>query len=145
MFQPHMQTTSEERPTRTSSSAADVAQIEQLATAMLQENLLQNVALTLQNAMVSSLQQAAMLPPNSAAAAALNLQALESYLTLQRLTTNGRIDILKIATGAAKIAEEGAATTETDGEFWTSVQDQTWRNVVRLLRWRVAQASRQVV
>lgn len=58
---------------------------------LLQENLLQrsihNVALTLQNAMISSLQQAALLPANSAAAAALNLQALESYLTLQRLTT----------------------------------------------------------
>jgi len=57
----------------------------------IQESLLhrsiQNVALTLQNAMISSLQQAALLPANSAAAAALNLQALESYLTLQRLTT----------------------------------------------------------
>lgn len=57
----------------------------------LQEELLQrslqNVALTLQTAMVSSLQQAALLPPNSAAAAALNLQALESYLTLHRLSS----------------------------------------------------------
>uniref|UniRef100_A0A8D9E564 Protein sister of odd and bowel n=1 Tax=Cacopsylla melanoneura TaxID=428564 RepID=A0A8D9E564_9HEMI len=58
----------------------------------LQEELLQrslqNVALTLQTAMVSSLQQAALLPPNSAAAAALNLQALESYLTLHRLSSS---------------------------------------------------------
>lgn len=89
-----------------------------LATAMLQENFLQrsiqNVALSLQNAMMNSLQQAALLPANSAAAAALNLQALESYLTLQRLTTvsanvnssNSRIDILKIATNTAKISEE---------------------------------------
>lgn len=89
-----------------------------LATAMLQENFLQrsiqNVALSLQNAMMNSLQQAALLPVNSAAAAALNLQALESYLTLQRLTTvsanvnsnNSRIDILKIATNTAKISEE---------------------------------------
>ncbi|XP_026679477.1 protein sister of odd and bowel [Diaphorina citri] len=57
----------------------------------LQEELLQrslqNVALTLQTAMVSSLQQAALLPPNSPAAAALNLQALESYLTLHRLSS----------------------------------------------------------
>lgn len=62
-----------------------------MATALLQENLLQrslqNVALSLQNAMMNSLQQAALLPANSAAAAALNLQALESYLTLQRLTS----------------------------------------------------------
>lgn len=130
-----MQTTTEDRqaaaairaatpvPPPPSETIATAAQIEQLATAMLQENLLQNVAITLQNAMVSSLQQAALLPPNSAAAAALNLQALESYLTLQRLTTNGRIDILKIATNSAKIGDEGgggaeAATGEGEREFF---------------------------
>lgn len=95
-----------------------------LATAMLQENFLQrsiqNVALSLQNAMMNSLQQAALLPVNSAAAAALNLQALESYLTLQRLTTvsanvnsnSGRIDILKIAASTAKINEETTSNSE---------------------------------
>lgn len=95
-----------------------------LATAMLQENFLQrsiqNVALTLQNAMMNSLQQAALLPVNSAAAAALNFQALESYLTLQRLTSvsanvnsnSGRIDILKIATNTAKINEETISNEE---------------------------------
>lgn len=51
------------------------------------------VVLSLQSTMVSSLQQAAMLPANSPAAAAFNLQALESYLTLQRLTT-GKSDML---------------------------------------------------
>lgn len=45
------------------------------------------VVLSLQSTMVSSLQQAAMLPINSPAATALNLQALESYFTLQRLTS----------------------------------------------------------
>ncbi|KAK4874150.1 hypothetical protein RN001_013510 [Aquatica leii] len=92
--------------------------------AMLQENFLQrsiqNVALSLQNAMMNSLQQAALLPPNSAAAAALNLQALESYITLQRLTSvsavngnNGnRIDILKLATNSAKISEESVSNSE---------------------------------
>ncbi|CAH2008735.1 unnamed protein product [Acanthoscelides obtectus] len=91
---------------------------------MIQENLLQrsiqNVALSLQNAMMNSLQQAALLPANSAAAAALNLQALESYLTLQRLSTvsanvqsnSGRIDILKIATNTAKINEETISNEE---------------------------------
>lgn len=125
-----MQTTAEDRqaaalrtatpapPEALSAAATTAAQIEQLATAMLQENLLQNVAISLQNAMVTSLQQAALLPPNSAAAAALNLQALESYLTLQRLTTNGRIDILKIATNSAKIGEEsgGAEAAASEGE-----------------------------
>ncbi|XP_028134684.1 protein sister of odd and bowel [Diabrotica virgifera virgifera] len=93
-----------------------------IATALLQENLIQrsiqNVALSLQNAMMSSLQQAAFLPVNSAAAAALNLQALESYLTLQRLTSvsttnnTGKIDILKIAASTAKISEETVGTSE---------------------------------
>ncbi|ENN77836.1 hypothetical protein YQE_05719, partial [Dendroctonus ponderosae] len=106
---------------------------------LMQDSLLQrsihNVALTLQNAMISSLQQAALLPANSAAAAALNLQALESYLTLQRLSTVStnatewqatplpakpdiappKIDILKIATNTAKIHEEttGEETSNT--------------------------------
>lgn len=56
------------------------------------------VVLTLQSTMVSSLQQAAMLPANSPAAAAFNLQALESYLTLQRLTGKG--DMLNLANRA---------------------------------------------
>ncbi|CAK1555845.1 unnamed protein product [Leptosia nina] len=89
--------------------------------ALLQENVLQRslqgVVISLQNAMMNSLQQAAMLPSNSAAAAALNLQALESYLTLQRLTTVSTVnsppensstskqDILRIATASAKISE----------------------------------------
>ncbi|KPJ16017.1 Protein sister of odd and bowel [Papilio machaon] len=94
--------------------------------ALLQENMLQRslqgVVLSLQNAMMNSLQQAALLPSNSAAAAALNLQALESYLTLQRLTSVSTVgnsnqsnvtensstskqDILRIATASAKITE----------------------------------------
>lgn len=52
----------------------------------LLQRSLQNVALSLQTTFVSSLQQAALLPPDSPVAAALNLQALESYITLQRLT-----------------------------------------------------------
>lgn len=83
------------------------------AAVRLQESLLQGVVLSLQSAMVSSLQRAALLPPSSAAAAALNLQALESYLTLQRLavptpaitTSPRKLDILKLATSGAKISE----------------------------------------
>lgn len=59
-------------------------------TVTLQEELqrsLQNVALTLQKSMISSMQQAALLPPNSPAATALNLKALESYITLHRLNS----------------------------------------------------------
>lgn len=56
----------------------------------MQEDLvqatLQGVVLSLQTAMVSSLQQAALLPPDSPEATALSLQALESYLTLHRLS-----------------------------------------------------------
>lgn len=57
--------------------------------ALIQESILQrslqSVAISLQSALVTSLQQAAMLPPRSPAAAALNLRALESYVALQRL------------------------------------------------------------
>ncbi|XP_059612812.1 uncharacterized protein LOC132259267 [Phlebotomus argentipes] len=53
------------------------------------------VVLSLQGAMVTSLQQAALLPAHSAAAAALNLQALESYLALQRIT--GKSDVLRLS------------------------------------------------
>ncbi|XP_041981979.1 protein sister of odd and bowel-like [Aricia agestis] len=101
--------------------------------ALLQENMLQRslqgVVISLQNAMMNSLQQAALLPSNSAAAAALNLQALESYLTLQRLTsvssvnspastsviesnsTSSKQDILRLATASAKISETDVAET----------------------------------
>lgn len=57
----------------------------------LQEEIqrsIQSVAFTLQTSMISSMQQALLLPPNSAAAQALNLQALESYITLQRLKSS---------------------------------------------------------
>ncbi|BES88291.1 imaginal disc-derived leg joint morphogenesis [Nesidiocoris tenuis] len=46
---------------------------------------LQGVVFTLQSALVSSIQTAALMPPDSPEAAALSLQALESYLTLHRL------------------------------------------------------------
>ncbi|KAF9789014.1 hypothetical protein SFRURICE_005616 [Spodoptera frugiperda] len=103
--------------------------------ALLQENMLQRslqgVVISLQNAMMSSLQQAALLPSNSAAAAALNLQALESYLTLQRLTSvstvnnttqpsttenssSSKQDILRIATASAKISEIDASDTSKE-------------------------------
>ena len=81
----------------------------------LLQRSLQNVALSLQNAMMSSLQQAALLPPNSAAAAALNLQALESYLTLQRLQASSvatsstgpssALEVLRIATTSSNVKE----------------------------------------
>lgn len=53
------------------------------------------VVLSLQSTMVTSLQQAAMLPINSPAATALNLQALESYFTLQRLSCKS--DVLRMS------------------------------------------------
>lgn len=56
------------------------------------------VVLSLQSTMVTSLQQAALLPVNSPAATALNLQALESYFTLQRLTTKS--DVLRMQNNA---------------------------------------------
>jgi len=61
-----------------------------LATGSELPNLaLQSVALRLQGALLSALQRAALLPPGHAAAAAFNLQALETYLTLHRLHASG--------------------------------------------------------
>ncbi|CAH1104717.1 unnamed protein product [Psylliodes chrysocephalus] len=120
-----MQTSSDKTPSdeKQQMSPSKYTELDKnIATALLQENFIQrsiqNVALSLQNAMMNSLQQAAFLPVSSAAAAALNLQALESYLTLQRLTTvsanssSGKIDILKIAASTAKITEETVGTSE---------------------------------
>ena len=45
--------------------------------------------LGLQGALLAALQRVALLPPGHAAAAALNLQALETYLTLHRLHVSG--------------------------------------------------------
>ncbi|XP_063829075.1 protein sister of odd and bowel-like [Ostrinia nubilalis] len=120
----------------TSSSTTNI-NLSIASAALLQENMLQRslqgVVISLQNAMMNSLQQAALLPSNSAAAAALNLQALESYLTLQRLTSvstvnttsqpnttenssSSKQDILRIATASAKISEVDA-TDSTSREF----------------------------
>ncbi|XP_050520306.1 protein sister of odd and bowel-like [Daktulosphaira vitifoliae] len=75
----------------------------------LLQRSLQNVALSLQTTFVSSLQQAALLPPDSPVAAALNLQALESYLTLQRLTAVPRqqsVDDRNSASASVVVVEE---------------------------------------
>lgn len=118
----------------TSTSSTTNINLSIASAALLQENMLQRslqgVVISLQNAMMNSLQQAALLPSNSAAAAALNLQALESYLTLQRLTTVSSVnnstqpntsennttakqDILRLATASAKITETDVSESVT--------------------------------
>lgn len=126
---PHSDTKS--NPSKSPSSTTTNINLSIASAALLQENMLQRsiqgVVISLQNAMMNSLQQAALLPSNSAAAAALNLQALESYLTLQRLTSVSTInntnqstpestssskqDILRIAATSAKISETDASDT----------------------------------
>ncbi|KAG7188986.1 hypothetical protein KM043_008583 [Ampulex compressa] len=80
-------------PTSTSSSTSnefrDVDSVAVLAEPALPNLTLQSVALGLQGALLAALQRAALLPPGHAAAAALNLQALETYLTLHRLHASG--------------------------------------------------------
>lgn len=61
---------------------------------------LQSVALRLQGALLSALQRAALLPPGHAAAAAFNLQALETYLTLHRLHASGATSGVAQAAGS---------------------------------------------
>lgn len=125
---PHSDSKSNSSKSPSSSNASNL-NVSIASAALLQESMLQRslqgVVISLQNAMMNSLQQAALLPSNSAAAAALNLQALESYLTWQRLTsastvnnppstiqsnnsensTSSKQDILRIATASAKISE----------------------------------------
>lgn len=133
---PHVETKANSSKSPSSSANTNV-NLSLASAALLQENMLQRslqgVVISLQNAMMNSLQQAALLPSNSAAAAALNLQALESYLTLQRLTSVSSVnatsqpntsdssstskqDILRIATASAKISEIDA-TENTSREF----------------------------
>lgn len=78
------------------------------------------VVLSLQGTMVSSLQQAALLPVNSPAAAALNLQALESYLALQRIT--GKSDVFRFNTITANNnnSSDGSGDGETSASCTTS-------------------------
>lgn len=133
---PHAETKANTSKTLSSSTNTNL-NLSLASAALLQENMLQRslqgVVISLQNAMMNSLQQAALLPSNSAAAAALNLQALESYLTLQRLTSVSSVnatsqpntsdnsstskqDILRIATASAKISEVDV-TENTSREF----------------------------
>jgi hypothetical protein len=70
---------------------------------------LQSVSLSLQAALLAALQRAALLPPGHAAAAALNLQVLETYVTLHRLH----------ASGAAVVA---ASTVGTDSDQLGNLQ-----------------------
>lgn len=70
--------------------------------------------LSLQSTMVQSLQQAALLPVNSPAATALNLQALESYIALQRLSTSSKAVLGDTST---EDAEEDEALGSLDEDF----------------------------
>lgn len=65
------------------------------------------VVLSLQGSMMNSLQQAALLPLNSPAATALNLQALESYLALQRLTGKG--DVFRLSNNLSTTSTSSTA------------------------------------
>ncbi|XP_053999090.1 protein sister of odd and bowel [Hylaeus anthracinus] len=71
--------------TSSSASSAELRDVASVTDAGLPNFTLQSVALGLQGALLAALQRAALLPPGHAAAAALNLQALETYLTLHRL------------------------------------------------------------
>uniref|UniRef100_A0A1B0GPJ3 C2H2-type domain-containing protein n=2 Tax=Phlebotomus papatasi TaxID=29031 RepID=A0A1B0GPJ3_PHLPP len=91
------------------------------------------VVLSLQGAMVTSLQQAALLPAHSAAAAALNLQALESYLALQRIT--GKSDVLRLsapATSTTKTSKD-ASSSLTDSVIFTGTPEGELPDVGELL------------
>ncbi|XP_017757773.1 PREDICTED: protein sister of odd and bowel-like [Eufriesea mexicana] len=69
----------------TTSTTTELRDVASVTEAGLPNFTLQSVALGLQGALLAALQRVALLPPGHAAAAALNLQALETYLTLHRL------------------------------------------------------------
>ncbi|GAB0091346.1 Protein sister of odd and bowel [Sergentomyia squamirostris] len=77
------------------------------------------VVLSLQGAMVTSLQQAALLPAHSPAAAAFNLQALESYLALQRIT--GKSDVLRLTTSPTNTPKSTKDSTSVNSQLIDSV------------------------
>lgn len=72
-------------PSSSASTSTELRDVASVTEAGLPNFTLQSVALGLQGALLAALQRAALLPPGHAAAAALNLQALETYLTLHRL------------------------------------------------------------
>lgn len=81
------------------------------------------VVLSLQGTMVTSLQQAALMPVNSPFAQALNLQALESYLALQRLS--GKTDVLRLAQVSSGSNKSSPAATDlcTGGDLSNDLDD----------------------
>ncbi|KZC14687.1 Protein sister of odd and bowel [Dufourea novaeangliae] len=97
--------------TSTSTELRDVASV---ADATLPSFTLQSVALGLQGALLAALQRAALLPPGHAAAAALNLQALETYLTLHRLHASSTAPGVNQTAGLA--GNQRCATISTDLE-----------------------------
>lgn len=79
--------------------------------------------LSLQGTMVSSLQQASLLPVHSAAAAALNLQALEYYLALQRIS---KTDVLRFTTNSnANLLLTTTTTTRSPVRDTNSLESET--------------------
>lgn len=78
-----------EASSSTDKASKGITELSRIHESLLQRSL-QNMAITLQTTLVTSLQQAALLPPRSPAAAAFNLQALESYVALQRLSGASR-------------------------------------------------------
>jgi len=113
---PEMQQSSDnnvKETTMTSTSPSTSVVTNNATDQQIHDALLQSVALSLQNALVNSIQQATLLPATllssgTPASAALNLQALESYLTFQRLASSP--DLLRLATATSLGAVKTALT-----------------------------------
>lgn len=82
---PSSSSSSSSSTSATTSTSTELRDVASVTEAGLPNFTLQSVALGLQGALLAALQRVALLPPGHAAAAALNLQALETYLTLHRL------------------------------------------------------------
>lgn len=86
------------------------------------------LSLQLQGTVVSSFQQASLLPTNSAAAAALtlNLQALEYYLALQRIS---KTDVLRF-TNRSPIADQSSGIGTTTATADSIIIEQAFANAL---------------
>ncbi|XP_003704266.2 uncharacterized protein LOC100879007 [Megachile rotundata] len=114
----------------TTSTSTDLRDVTSVTEAGLPSFTLQSVALGLQGALLAALQRAALLPPGHAAAAALNLQALETYLTLHRLHASSAAPAVNqpaapgLTTANQRCSPINAALDNTLASTTTSKSDQ---------------------
>lgn len=126
-MEPTSATISPQPPTTTATVKSTMNKSRAISTPPPGELAAAAYVLSLQGTMVSSLQQASLLPAHSAAAAALNLQALEYYLALQRIS---KTDVLRFTTSTSSTssATRSPARETNLSEHESIIIEQTYLN-----------------